>query len=107
MKVGTYPKGATMIGRAELEQALREATPQNVDVGKRVEMLERGAKWQWLEGEGVDPEGFTAFLRAEYRDLSVRQEEATTLGLLAMFTRGFEVGFRIGKLAAHGGRGCS
>ena len=80
------------IGKEELEQALREgAMPQDVEPEAAP-----GALKQWADAEGIDFEAFADFVKAEYRDMADQQEMPSPM---SMWLRGFDIGFRIGKIA--------
>ena len=81
------------IGKEELEQALREgAMPQDVEP----EEEELRALRQWADAEGIDFEAFADLVKAEYRDMADQQEMPSPM---SMWLRGFDIGFRIGKIA--------
>jgi hypothetical protein len=80
------------IGKEEFEQALREgAMPQDVEPEEELRALR-----QWADAEGVDFEAFADFVKAEYRDMADQQEMPSPM---SMWLRGFDIGFRIGKIA--------
>jgi len=80
------------IGKEELEQALREgAMPQDAEPEEALRALK-----QWAEAQGIDFEAFGDVVKAEYRDMADQQEMPSPM---SMWLRGFDIGFRIGKIA--------